>query len=100
KIRMSAAEWTARFKAMAAAGAFKDEQMRILSNAQIEEGIAVEGTQSSPEQLTPAQFAERVKELFEARPALLDEETTAELMRVFTPPRKEQKNQTQRELEQ
>src|SRR5690606_2112374 len=67
-IRMSAAEWLARFKVMLAAGSFKDQQMRILSRARIEETHAIDATPSAPQQLTPMQFAGLVKELFEAHP--------------------------------
>jgi hypothetical protein len=81
---MSRAEWEHRFRAMLAAGAFKEEQLRILSNARIEDGEAVLEAQSTMEQLAPQQFADRIKLMLEANPSLLDEETSAELMRVFS----------------
>jgi hypothetical protein len=83
KISMGSAEWKERFRAMLAAGAFKDEQLRILSSARIEDDDALLGTQGTMEQLTPQQFADRIKLMLEANPSLLDEETSAELIRVF-----------------
>lgn len=83
KISMNSAEWEHRFRAMLAAGAFKEEQLRILSNARIEDGDAVLEAQSTVEQLTPQQFADRIKLMLEANPSLLDDETSAELTRVF-----------------
>ena len=88
KISMRTAEWEQRFRAMLAAGAFKEEQLRILSSARIEDGDALLETQSTMEQLTPQQFADRIKLMLEANPSLLDEETSAELMRVFSAPPK------------
>ncbi|WP_427004192.1 hypothetical protein [Pseudarthrobacter sp. H2] len=84
KISMRSAEWEQRFRAMLAAGAFKEEQLRILSSARIEDGDAHLETQSTMEQLTPQQFTDRIKLMLEANPSLLDEETSAELMRVFS----------------
>lgn len=84
KITMGSREWEQRFRAMVAAGAFKDEQLRILSNARIEDGNAFLETQSAMEQLSPQQFAERLKLMLEANPSLLDAETSAELVRVFS----------------
>ncbi|MCW2134522.1 hypothetical protein [Arthrobacter sp. VKM Ac-2550] len=84
KISMGSAEWAQRFRAMLAAGAFKDEQLRILSSARIEDGDPLLETQSKMEQLTPQQFADRIKLMLEANPSLLDEETSAELTRVFS----------------
>jgi hypothetical protein len=84
KIRMSGAEWEQRFRAVLAAGAFKEEQQRILSNAQIEDDRTALETQSIAEQLTPQQFADRIQLMLEANPSLLDDATSAELMRVFS----------------
>ncbi|AUZ34995.1 hypothetical protein C3B78_11355 [Arthrobacter sp. PGP41] len=81
---MRSAEWKERFRAMLAAGAFKDEQLRILSSARIEDDDALLETQGTMEQLTPQQFADRIKLMLEANPSLLDEETSAELRRVFS----------------
>lgn len=84
KISMGSAEWKQRFRAMLAAGAFKDEQLRILSSARIEDDDALLETQGTMEQLTPQQFADRIKLMLESNPSLLDEETSAELIRVFS----------------
>ncbi|CAM5466851.1 hypothetical protein [Leifsonia shinshuensis] len=77
KVSMSRAEWEARFRAMLAAGEFKERQQRILANARIEESADYQ------EQLTPQQFADAIQATLAANPALLDEATTAELMRIL-----------------
>lgn len=82
KIRMSSAEWEQRLQAMLAAGAFQDEQRRILANAQIEDDDrALEGS-TTQQELTPLQFAERVQAMLEANPSLLSDAGSAEIMRV------------------
>lgn len=100
KISMSSAEWEHRFRAMLAAGAFQEEQQRLLSNARIEDGDAALEAQSTIEQLTPRHFADRIKLMLEANPSLLDEETSAELMRVFSAQPKPSNDQGKPELEQ
>lgn len=83
KVKMSSAEWAHRFRAVLAAGAFRDEQLRILSNARIEDaGRGLEG-RTVADELTPRQFIDRIKRMLEANPLLLEEETSAELMRIF-----------------
>ncbi|WP_182113848.1 MULTISPECIES: hypothetical protein [unclassified Actinotalea] len=84
RITMSRAEWERRFLAMLAAGAFQEEQQRILRNAQVEDGDRSLEASSAMEQLTAQQFAERIKLMLEANPFLLNEETSAKLMRVFS----------------
>ncbi|MHA7172894.1 hypothetical protein [Arthrobacter monumenti] len=84
KIGMRSTEWELRFRAMLAAGAFKEEQWRILSNARIEDGDALPDKKSTTEQLTSKQFADRIKLMLETNPSLLDEETSDELIRVFS----------------
>jgi hypothetical protein len=84
KVSMSSAEWEQRFHAMLAAGAFKDQQLQILFNSRIDDdGVALEANDASSV-LTARQFVERITSMLEANPALLDEETSAELMRVFS----------------
>lgn len=83
KISMSSAEWEQRFRAMLAAGAFKEEQSKILSRARIEDDGAALEREGATEQLTAQQLVGRVKLLLEANRSLLDDETSAELMRVF-----------------
>ena len=83
KISMSSAEWELRFRAMLAAGAFKEEQQRILANARIDDsGIPLQSPDVA-EALTAQQFFDRIKLMLEANPSLLDNETSAELSRVF-----------------
>lgn len=86
KIRMSSAEWEQRLHAMLAAGAFQDEQRRILANAQIEEDEHVLEPGSSDQELTPQQFAERVQAMLEANPSLLSDTSSAEIIRVLKRP--------------
>jgi hypothetical protein len=52
-IRMSSAEWEARFRSMLVAGAFAEEQMRVLSIARIDEEQAVLRQPSESEESTP-----------------------------------------------
>lgn len=85
KIKMRSSEWEHRFRAMLAAGAFKDEQLRILTSAKIEDDHTLDPKKSSP-RLTSQQFVDRIRLMFEANPLLLDEETSAELIRVFGAP--------------
>lgn len=84
---------------MLAAGAFEEEQQRILSNARIEDGDTALETQSVAEQLTPQQFADRIKLMLESNPLLLDHATSGELMRVFSPQSKPSNDRRGPELE-
>lgn len=84
KVRMSTAEWEHRFRAMLAAEEFKNEQLQILSHARIEDEGTVLEAQEDAKQLTAEQFADRIKLMLEANPSLLNEETSAGLMRVFS----------------
>ena len=90
-ITMTNAEWAARYRAMVAAGDFEEKQRRILANARIEaDDPSAEGG-GIPEQLTVQQFADRIASMLEANPSLLNPETSAEFMKVFStwvkPPR-------------
>ncbi len=60
EIRMSRAEWQARFRAAEAADAFRDEQMRILAHARIDDDPVVLDAASATEELTARQFAESI----------------------------------------
>lgn len=84
KITMSSAEWEQRFRAMLAAGAFQENQRQILSNAQIEDDTNILGSQETTDQLTPQQFADRIKLMLEANPSLLNDSTVSELVKVFS----------------
>jgi hypothetical protein len=84
KITMSSTEWQQRFQAMLAAGAFQENQRQILSSAQIEVEDNALSARESAEQLTPQQFADRIKLMLKANPSLLNDSTVSELVRVFT----------------
>jgi hypothetical protein len=84
KITMSSAEWEQRFRAMLAAGAFQENQRQILSNAQIEDDTDIWVSQETTDQLTPQQFADRIKLMLEANPSLLNDSTVSELVKVFS----------------
>jgi len=84
EISMTSAEWVSRFRAMLAAGVFEEEQRRILSHARIDDGYAVPVGHGTLEPLTPQQFAHHIVLILAANPSLLNEETAAELMRVFS----------------
>lgn len=92
KIRMSSTEWEQRLRAMLAAGAFHDEQRRILANAQVQDdGRVIEGS-SSQHELSPQQFAERVQAMLEANPSLLSDSNSAEIIRVLRQSRPDDDN--------
>lgn len=85
KVRMSSGEWQLRFQAMLAAGAFQEEQRRILSNALIDDDrMALEA--SGAAELTPREIALRVQKALEAHPSLLTDANFAELMKVLRRP--------------
>ena len=84
KITMSRAEWMHRFHAMVAAGAFREEQRRILASAFVDDEDEPLGGVAGPIELTSQQFADHVQLMLAANPSLLNEETSAELVRVFT----------------
>jgi len=79
---MSSVEWAQRFRAMIAATEFRNMQALILQNAQLMDGPnEIEGSKT-PE-LTPAQFADRVRSMLVKDRELLTEETVLELQRVL-----------------
>ncbi|MHA7287702.1 hypothetical protein ACX80I_15630 [Arthrobacter sp. MDT3-44] len=86
KISMKSTEWKQRFRAMLAAGAFRDEQLRILSNAWVDDDNGPLDEGATTDELTPQQFADRVQLMLETHPSLLEEETSAELIRVLSSP--------------
>ena len=83
KITMSSAEWEARYQAMLAAGAFTEQQRRILANAQIDDSTPALDAESTKEQLTPRQFAGRIARMLEANPSLLNDETSESVMALL-----------------
>lgn len=100
KITMSGSEWERRFRAMLSGGAFQENQRQILSNAQIEDDSNVMESQESTEQLTPQQFADRIKLTLEANPSLLNDSTVSELVRVFSSQSKLANDRGEPQLEQ
>lgn len=84
-IRMSSAEWELRFRSMLSAGFFAQEQMRILSIARVDERETILREPTASETMSPQQFIERVRLMLEANPTLLNEKTSAELMKTFDP---------------
>ncbi len=84
QVRMSSEEWVLRFRAMMAATAFRDEQLRVLSNARIEDQAVpeVEGNRA-PQQLTAQEFAERLAVLLGANPSVLSEQAAEEWLRAI-----------------
>lgn len=85
EIRMSSAEWERRFRSMLTAGAFAQEQMRVLSIARVDDGQSALEEPSESEVLTATQFVERVRLMLEANPSLLNATTSTALMQVFDP---------------
>ena len=83
KITMSSAEWEARYQAMLAAGAFTEQQRRILADAQIDDSTPALDAESTKEQLTPRQFADRIARMLEANPSLLNDETPESVMALL-----------------
>jgi hypothetical protein len=84
QIHMSSAEWEARFRSMLYAGAFAQEQMRVLSIARVDKLQTALEEPSASAELTAQQFVERVRLMLEAHPDLLNEETAAQLMKAFS----------------
>lgn len=85
EIRMTSAEWERRFRSMLVAGAFAQEQMRVLSIARVDDRQTALQEPSESEVLTATQFVERVRLMLEANPSLLNTETSTALMRAFDP---------------
>lgn len=83
-ISMSSAEWLEHFRAWLVAGALKEEQRRILSNARIEDGDqAVLEWQSALDNITAAQLEDRIALMLETNPSFFDEGTLTELAAIF-----------------
>ncbi|MCE0510390.1 hypothetical protein LVJ59_15175 [Microbacterium sp. KKR3/1] len=73
---MTSAEWAERYRAMVAAGRFRDEQADLLRRAKIvDEATALAAT----EDLTPRQFAANIRHALTSNPELLTDETATEL---------------------
>jgi len=79
---MTSEEAQRRLAATLAAAAFIAEQVRMLSNARLEDGPFSE-LQSAMDKLTTQQATDAIKRMLSADTSLLDEDTTAELMSRF-----------------
>ena len=79
---MSSAEWAERYKAMVAAARFRDEQADLLRRAKIVNETPPL-TADTRFELTPREFAARVRRMLTSHPELLTEETTVELQRML-----------------
>ena|ERR1700733_3362559 len=78
---MSGAEAQERLLAILVAAAFIAEQMRVLSNARIED--ASPELRNTMDKLTVLQLTDSMNRMLEANASLLDDETSAGLMKVF-----------------
>lgn len=84
KLRMSSREWETRFQLMLAAAAVKDEQLRVLSNALIDDSSHELESGRPDLELTPREFAGRIMRALIRNPALVNDETATELARAFS----------------
>jgi hypothetical protein len=82
-ISMSSAEAQRRLLAILLAGAFIADQLRVLSNARVEDAGAPLELTSALEKLSAPQLTDTINRMLQANTALLDEETSAEFMRIF-----------------
>ncbi|MEV3871608.1 hypothetical protein [Streptomyces sp. NPDC049906] len=82
RVRMSSAEARARFLLALAARAFSEEQLRIVSDADIEDDDGFVELKHAVDELTPRQAANIVKTL-EVNPLLLDGEALTELVKAL-----------------
>ncbi|MDB5243833.1 MAG: hypothetical protein JWP57_4459 [Spirosoma sp.] len=82
-IVMSRAEWEHRFNLMLAADHLANAQRQILETARIEESPLPTKAVEPAEMLTARQFANEVRRVIEANPAMLTSETATELMKVL-----------------
>lgn len=73
RLTMSSDEAEQRLLAALVARAFSDEQLRVLSSAQIEDPEGELGLRNLLQQFTPEQVQAHVNSLLEANPAFLDE---------------------------
>jgi len=64
------------------AAAFIADQIRELTNAQVEDGASLE-LQSAVETLTVPHLTDSLNRMLEVDASLLDDETSAELMKIF-----------------
>lgn len=72
-----------RLAAMLTAAAFIAEQMRVLSNARIEDDAEFPDLTSAIEKLTTQQVTDSINRMIETDAPLLDDETSSSLMKFF-----------------
>jgi hypothetical protein len=82
-ISMSSAEAQQRLLAILLAGAFIADQMRVLSNARVEDADAPLELTNALEKLSAPQLTDTINRMLQANTSLLDTETSAEFMRIF-----------------
>ena len=83
EVTMTSTEFLQRFSALRAAKAFEDEQWRLLSAARIDDGEGqIEAKEASGE-LASYQFAHLVQDILNTNPALFDDGTVEELIRIM-----------------
>ncbi|EGE43794.1 hypothetical protein GTY83_22315 [Streptomyces sp. SID4928] len=82
RVSMSSTEARARFLLALAARAFSEEQLRIVSDAHIEDDDGFVELKHAVDELTPRQAADIVKKL-EVNPLLLDSEALTELVKAL-----------------
>ncbi len=68
---------------MLTAAAFIADQMRMLSDARIEDDEGFPALKSAMEKLTTQQVTDSINRMLEKNASLLDEEKSAEFMRIF-----------------
>lgn len=84
KINMSSAEWRAHVEAWLRVGAVQQELWRRLSNAHIQDADeATLEAQRRMEALSPEEGARRIQLMLEANPALREQGSLLDLMRLF-----------------
>jgi len=83
KTGMSREEAQKRLAAMLAAAAFIAEQMRVLSNARLEDDAEFPKLTSAMEKLTTQQVTNSINRMLETDASLLDDETSSSLMKFF-----------------
>jgi hypothetical protein len=85
KINMSSAEWKAHVEAWLRVGAVQQELWRRLSNAHIQDADAATlEAQRRMEALSPEEGARRIQWMLEANPALREQGSLLDFMRLFS----------------
>ena len=82
RTKLSSAEAQQRILKVMLAAAVIADNMRALSNAQLDDGVAAE-LQSALEKLTVPQITDSLNRMLESESTLLGEQASAELMQIF-----------------